>query len=302
MRYVQDTYHPRLGWFSIPGLRNLAVYDGKFLNTNSLGLRGTYEPQLKKTPGRTRILFFGDSFTFGDEVSDDETYCHYLQQALPQAEILNFGVHGYGHDQMLLLWREIGLKMDPDIVILGFVYRDSFRNLLSFRDFAKPKFEVDDKGLVLTNVPVPTPEVVLAAEPYRLALGDLADMLRLALSQTSGEHEQRARALTTEIVGEFVDSVRDSGAEPMVFYLPMPSELHRYAKGEPVVVDFVEELSREIAPPITTFSTLPGFERALEEGRELKKHGHWSPLGNRIIADQIEDFLVQNNLVPPSND
>jgi hypothetical protein len=38
-----------------------------------------------------------------DEVSDDETYSFYLQEMLPQAEIINMGAHGYGHDQMLIL-------------------------------------------------------------------------------------------------------------------------------------------------------------------------------------------------------
>jgi hypothetical protein len=42
-------------------------------------------------------LILGDSFTFGDEVSDNETYSYYLQQMLPHTEVINMGVHGYGH-------------------------------------------------------------------------------------------------------------------------------------------------------------------------------------------------------------
>ncbi len=55
-------------------------------------------------------MVLADSFTFGDEVSDDETYSSYLQQALPGAENINLGVHGYGHDQMLILLMEDGIK------------------------------------------------------------------------------------------------------------------------------------------------------------------------------------------------
>jgi hypothetical protein len=50
---------------------------------------------------------------------------------------INMGVHGYGHDQMLILFGEEGVKYEPDIVILGFLPLDMARNVLKFRDFAK---------------------------------------------------------------------------------------------------------------------------------------------------------------------
>ena len=55
---------------------------------------------------------------------------------LPQAEIINMGVHGYGHDQMLIFLKEEGIKYKPDIVLLGFLHMDMFRNMLDFRDFS----------------------------------------------------------------------------------------------------------------------------------------------------------------------
>jgi hypothetical protein len=297
MQHVQDTYHSRLGWFSIPGLSDIPVYEDKFLNTNSLGLRGTYEPKVEKPQGKTRILFFGDSFTFGDEVSDDETYCHYLQQAIPQAEVINMGVHGYGHDQMLILLKDVGLNLAPDLVVLGFVDADTYRNTLSFRDFAKPRFELSNGQLILTNVPVPTPEQVLANESFRSAAWDLYGLLQLSASQQTGEYEKQTRRLTRAIIREFVHYVRESGAEPIIFFLPTPSEVQRIGKNQPVVEDFVEKIGKKMEPPLMTFSTLPGFEHALEAGVELKRHGHWDPRGNRIIADQIADFLVEHKLI-----
>ena len=51
----------------------------------------------------------GDSFTFGEDVGDDETYSHHLEQLLPGTEVINLGVHGYGHDQMLIYLREEGI-------------------------------------------------------------------------------------------------------------------------------------------------------------------------------------------------
>jgi hypothetical protein len=67
------------------------------------------------------------SFTFGQEVGDDETWSCFLQNLLPGSEVINFGVQAYGHDQMLLYLQEEGIKYHPDIVILGFVSMDMRR-------------------------------------------------------------------------------------------------------------------------------------------------------------------------------
>ncbi len=45
---------------------------------------------------------FGDSCMFGEEVDDHETLAVYLEQRLSHAEVMNFGVHGYGLGQMVL--------------------------------------------------------------------------------------------------------------------------------------------------------------------------------------------------------
>ena len=53
------------------------------------------------TPDGSVILAVGDSFTFGDEVKDDETWPAHLQQLLGR-RVLNAGVSGYGFDQIVL--------------------------------------------------------------------------------------------------------------------------------------------------------------------------------------------------------
>ena len=118
--YPFDVYHPTRGWALRPSISRAVAFGNKTLSSNSRGLRGSSEHEYEKRPGTLRILTFGDSFTFGDEVSDDETWTYFLEKLLPGSEVINFGVHGYGHDQMLLYLREEGIKYRPDIVILGF--------------------------------------------------------------------------------------------------------------------------------------------------------------------------------------
>ncbi len=159
--YAFDMYDASKGWIPKPNLRDVKTIDNKTLNTNSRGLRGKRDFPYTKNKDKVRILILGDSFTFGDEVSDDETYSAHLQAMLPHTEIINMGVHGYGRDQMLILLKEEGIKYQPDIVILGFLALDMSRNILKFRDFAKPLFVLGRGELKLTGTPVPRPEEIL---------------------------------------------------------------------------------------------------------------------------------------------
>jgi hypothetical protein len=111
--------HLARGWTLMPNLRHVQLPDGTVVSSTSRGIRGTKEYTYDKPADALRILTVGDSFTFGEQVRDDQTWSYYLQNLLPGSEVLNFGVHGYGHDQMLLYLREEGIKYHPDIVILG---------------------------------------------------------------------------------------------------------------------------------------------------------------------------------------
>src|SRR5262245_42912083 len=81
--YPFDVYHPTRGWTLQSSLNHVEAFDNKSLSSNSRGLRGSSEHAFEKPAGTLRILTFGDSFTFGDEVSDDETWSYFLEKLLP---------------------------------------------------------------------------------------------------------------------------------------------------------------------------------------------------------------------------
>lgn len=100
------------------------------LNTNSHGFRGP-EFAIKKSEGITRILMLGDSVTAGNSVKWNETSSYLLQDILNshfetrRFEVINLGVFGYNTFQELAVLREIGLSLEPDIIILNIVLNDS---------------------------------------------------------------------------------------------------------------------------------------------------------------------------------
>jgi hypothetical protein len=241
-----------------------------------------------------------DSFTFGDEVSDDETWPYFLEKLLLGSEVLNFGVHGYGHDQMLLYLREEGVKYHPDIVILGFVSVDMERNILSFRDYAKPRFVLDGARLVLTNTPVPRTEDTLAREPWRLKFLDAFIMLRDRYRERFEERglKTEMESVTAALLDEIANTIRTAGALPIFVYLPVRDELTRsetdMSDGERFFFSYCRERG------IQSIDLRRFFHEKLERGLPLKTSFHWGPEEHRTAAEGIRTHLFEYGVVPLS--
>jgi lysophospholipase L1-like esterase len=108
-------------------------FDKRFdVTINSHGFRGKDFEQ-KKRPGVIRVITLGSSSTFGFRSRDDQTYPIYLQQMLNDAlpaivaarragdpvagfEVINMGVPHLTSDQIVSLFMNEGLELEPDFV------------------------------------------------------------------------------------------------------------------------------------------------------------------------------------------
>ena len=122
--FIQDDApYPRLR----PNAQGLATTSdfSVMYNINSKGLRDKeydYKPN-----GKTRMLAFGDSFTFGEGVDYGKRFTDIPESDNTHLEIINFGVPGYGLDQELILFAREGLKYSPDYVIIFINKVDAIR-------------------------------------------------------------------------------------------------------------------------------------------------------------------------------
>jgi hypothetical protein len=90
-------------------------------------------------------------------------------------QVLNFGVDGYGVDQMFLRYQRDVRPWRPDVVVIGFIGDDLLRSMsvYPFVSFGwpgfvvKPRFVLDDAELRLLNTPLPAPEEVLGTKRIR---------------------------------------------------------------------------------------------------------------------------------------
>jgi lysophospholipase L1-like esterase len=116
-----------LGWKLKPGVS--ATWGGVKVEINSKGLRG---PALDyaKPPGVKRVLYLGDSVTFGYGLgSYEETFPFLVERRLQKhlregIQTVNAGVDGYGSWQERIYLVQEGIRYSPDLVVVCFVLND----------------------------------------------------------------------------------------------------------------------------------------------------------------------------------
>lgn len=296
-RYLFDVPHPTRGWSLRPGLTDAPAFSGKRVSSTSRGARGRREHRVPKPTGVARLLLLGDSFTFGEDVSDDETFAHHLQGLLPGVETVNLGVHGYAHDQMLITLREEGPVFRPDLVLLGFVADDAPRNLVGFRDYAKPRFVLDGDQLVLVSSPVPSPEALLSSLRLRPRALDLLTMLHQQLAWRLGPRRREMERLTLALLGEIVATARGLGARVAVADLPTWKDLDLPTPRPTPTEETLAAFCQGKNVPLVRLR--PAFLAARRAGMAVDSSRHWGPAEHRLAAEGIAAFLRAGDLVGP---
>jgi len=129
---------PVLGWIHLSNKEGYSR-DEEFsvkVRLNKDGFIGRDYEYLK--PEKTiRILVIGDSITEAFQVEEGESYSKLLGQKLKDSfssinfEVLNMGIAGYGTEREYYIFRDRGLKFDPDIVVLGFFVGNDFSDNMS---------------------------------------------------------------------------------------------------------------------------------------------------------------------------
>ena len=139
-----------LGWTPKPGSSGADNIWGTQVTILEHGVRANANNKLPTgIKEKDLILAVGDSFTFGDQVSDSETYPSILEEMLG-TPVLNAGVFGYGVDQSYLRMKILAEIYEPTIIVFGLIPNDIERCELSERTAAsKPYFEASNNSLIL---------------------------------------------------------------------------------------------------------------------------------------------------------
>lgn len=126
-----------------------------------LGWWGFFDPrtlvyhQREQVEGRRPVLLYGDSFA--QCVESEECFEDILNSHPGFAQdhfLLNYGVGGFGLDQIALLFHETVDRFEDPFVIFSLLTTDLDRSLLAFRDAQKPYFVLEGDRLSLQGTPI----------------------------------------------------------------------------------------------------------------------------------------------------
>ncbi len=271
-------YDADLGWAPVPNAR--AAFTGSRtveVRNNSLGLRDIEHDR----GGRQKILFIGDSFTWGFDVETKDRFTEILRARMPQADIVNAGVPGYGTDQEYLLLEKIWDAVRPDIVVLIYCSdNDRFDNTQNIRydGYYKPYLaQAADGRWEFRGRPVPKSRRVYFVDNALVRNSWLA---RVAVSAYVEVTVPRITVPdpTERLVAMMRDFVAARGAR---FLVGVQSREH-----DPRIGPFLD--AQDI--PNTSFDQAESFD---DFGY------HWTPKGQAFVADRLLALFARSGIVEP---
>jgi hypothetical protein len=249
-RFVAERYHGILGW---DGPRATTVTkracDGHTITETYLRDRSRRTPE---AAGGRPILAFGDSFTLGGEVGDDDSYPAQLSRLL-ERKVINYGVNGYCPLQAVLKFQlRAADQPGARTVVLGIMSDDIFRLLNSYRPvlvlhtsgvFAFKPYMRGATQAANPNGPEPAPFDVLPERarrafredywalaeprfPYALSLFDFLSRpsawvrLLRAVDRSRALRQEALLVALGAVLESFVASARAMGMAPVVLLIP----------------------------------------------------------------------------------
>lgn len=282
---------------------------------NRNGLRG---PELQPRGRSTvRILFLGDSMTWGWGVTDEQMYPAVLGQQLRaryqdvDIQIVNAGVPFYGTiDEVALLRQRID-EFDPDIVIVTFNAVD---------DFEQNRRASIDRQVFEDGILRYVPDYEWARGPAWTTLLNRAKhhshLLRL-VSETAGRVLMRAGMLSSleSVSSDFFNEEEAETARRLLTEIALLSEQHgaatvfmyspekMQALAKPTEELRAARLVREVAESVdAAFVDLTPPAVAYDDVEMLfsRAEGWWTVSGHQMIASQLFDEIVDDQLIENS--
>jgi lysophospholipase L1-like esterase len=143
--------HPFIGYLHKPN--NALIITGRdfraVAHTDGYGFRNSWP-----WPEKAEVVTLGDSVAFGYGVEDDQAWPAIMAKGLSHNRLINLALIGAGPQQYLRVYETFGTKLNPKLLLVGFLVRNDFwdadifdrwlksgagGNYMVWRDFGRPK-------------------------------------------------------------------------------------------------------------------------------------------------------------------
>ncbi len=249
----------------------------KEYRSNSQGFRSSSD--FDAGDRRYKIAFVGDSFTFGTGVWNEETFPALIEKGAPDRVSWNFGMPGFGVDQVWLSARYQALPLKPDLLVVGLINADFDRSLAPFRrteGFAKPTFKLVNGQLIQRTTEQP-PNAVMRYLDENSRVWSMWQRAR----QWVGIHYSRGEywTLNQAILDAIREDCRKTAVPVLFVYIPI--------KGLEPFQALPAYMRRTGAAYIDLTEQRPVPPRSIY----LPNDSHLSAEGHRYVANLIDQWL-----------
>jgi hypothetical protein len=316
---IRFVFDPQRGEIPTPNQQGRkswpGVYDYTYSN-NSLGLRGAQEYSFERHTDH-RILFLGDSFTYGLGVKDDQTFPYLTEKDLLakkfSVEVINAGNPGRGTDYALKFFQVLGSKFSPDLTVFSFLGKNFVDDSRGQYYAVSAAGELTPKRLRAGSSLVKSLLYELPGYNWLVSWSQAANLVKQAgirwyLASSSPEelrggglvityperqngYGDPAKFRLTEIyVQNLIKAVEDSGSSIMFFYLPMAPEIEEYRKNKSISPDeaaftaIIKKQGKEIK---SLTPVLAASAATLPELYFVPRDGHWTARGQALAAQYM---------------
>jgi hypothetical protein len=303
------TYDTLLGWANRTSFVSPNEFGpGLILSTNAQGFRDTRDVTPVATPGQTRLVCSGDSFTLASGIADGRYWCALLERELPGLRTLNMGQGSYGLDQAYLWYERDGVRYAHDAQILAItdvMLERSTTAKYSGRD--KPYLEIENSRLAIRNVPVPRQSMEQLRKTFAARVIEQLRIMQLIrqIPMFGGRRNQEVAAtqafpLFEKIFDDLAAVHKQRGSRLIIAYLPTKRDMQpgphdewrrriaAYAKIHGIRFFDLTPAMRALRPDSLDLVWIT----RVPVGSPTGVPGHYTNLGHLWAARRIADSLA----------
>lgn len=290
-------------------------WDGTWYETNSLGLRGP-EVEREKAENEYRVVAVGDSCTFGKSVTEADSYPRQLERMLQEdlggdreATVVNCGVNGASGNTYLAMLSRIGIRLQPDLIVVGMNLND-FPNVLTKIDQTVIKNTKPRQAVTKIVGGKRNLDRLNESALYRLGRAIYYDFNRAKAWEDSEKFAEQSgnellgaarKAKKEGIEGALEKQISDmksladaAGAEMAVFLFPYESQVYLEKYDRTPIERMQEACERLDVPFVDLAEEFRSVAYETAPPREMYVFGdryHPRPIGYRVVAEQVLEVI-----------
>lgn len=268
---------------------------GHPIRANSLGMRD--REVSRKSPTSQRILFLGDSVTFGHALPIEAAFVRRLEVLYAkqdrEVQVVNGAIYGWSTRQEYLFYEKHGLGLDPDLVLVGFVLND----VKELKQFVESSLDAESIAAVnamswlaekTATVAAAKRVYVAVFAPHRRETTAVEDLV----NRPDAPEIRHAMGLVKQELTRIAELAAERGHRFGLVLFPFSFQFEGEGRDRPQkeLTEFARSKGIPVLDTLPTLKKYPPMHVLLDQD-------HFSAEGHQIVAGLIADWINSEGLL-----